>query len=484
MTVSLALLIGFLMPYLDQEGIGPFRLDAYIQPFMVFVIPNLFFIGSIIFALAILTRRMLPTYLGTIILFFGYTIAGSLISDIDTRWLAALIDPFGDNAVSDATRYWTPAEKNTLLLPVNKWLLLNRIIWISMGVLFLFIGTKRFDFAHVVGKAKTKKDLDKVVNEPSNIVPVAYKPIFDRSTLLSQFKAKVILEIRRAFLDPYFKGILFTAICFLIMNQWAGDSVNGIKILPVTYRVLGSLTGSFDLFMLILIIFYSGQIIWKERELKADSILDAHPVPNWIPMLSKLIALILIPGIMLFVLMLVGLGIQTWHGFYDYDIHLYVKRLFLLDWTGFILLCVLAFTVQTIVNNKYLGHFIIILYFLFGMFKGMLGFNHTLYFYGSGSGATYSDMNGFSPYVSIVLWYKLYWGSCAVLFAFLSNLFWKRGLVRDIRSRIQQAKIRLSPSIGYGILTFSILFLGSGGYIFYNTNILNDFYPPKHWEKH
>jgi len=26
----------------------------------------------------------------------------------------------------------------------------------------------------------------------------------------------------------------------------------------------------------------------------------------------------------------------------------------------------------------------------------MLGFNHTLYYYGSGSGATYSDMNGFA----------------------------------------------------------------------------------------
>ena len=140
--------------------------------------------------------------------------------------------------------------------------------------------------------------------------------MFNQVTLLKQFRAKVILEVRRAFLDPYFKGILFTAICFLIMNEWAGDSVNGIEILPVTYRVLGSLTGSFDLFMLILIIFYSGQIIWKERELNADSIMDAHPVPNWIPMLSKLIALILIPGMMLFVLMLVGLGIQTWKGFY------------------------------------------------------------------------------------------------------------------------------------------------------------------------
>ena len=220
MTASIGLFVGFLMPYLDQEGIGPFRFDAYLQPFLVFVIPNLFFIGSIIFTLAILTRRMLPTYLGAIVLFFGYIIAGSLLSDIDTRWLAALLDPFGENAVLDATRYWTPAEKNTLLLPVNKWLLFNRIIWISIGILFLFIGTKRFDFAHIAGKTK-KKGQDKTVKVPDNTESVPYRPIFDRSTLLNQFKAKVILEIRRAFLDPYFKGILFTAICFLIMNQWA-----------------------------------------------------------------------------------------------------------------------------------------------------------------------------------------------------------------------------------------------------------------------
>ena len=162
---------------------------------------------------------------------------------------------------------------------------------------------------------------------------------------------------------------------------------------------------------------------------------------------------------MLFILMLVGLGIQTWKGFYDYEIHLYLKRLFLLDWPDFILLCILAFTVQTLVSNKYLGHFIIILYFLFGMFRGMLGFNHTLYYYGSGSGAMYSDMNGFAPYVSKLIWYKLYWGSCAVLFAFLSNLFWKRGMVGNIKSRIQEAKNRLTPTIVYGSLVFAILFL-------------------------
>ena len=483
MAVSIGLLIGFLMPYLDQEVFGPMRLDAFMQPFFVFVIPNLFFIGSIIFTLAVLTRRMLPTYLGTIILFLGYTAAGTLMMDLETRWLAGLLDPFGDQAVEDAIRYWTPVEKNTLLLPISNWVLLNRIIWVSVGIIFLFIGIKRFDFAHVSAKSKKKKSLDKTELVPE-IKPLgSYKPIFDSTTRWIQFNKKIKIEIKRAFLDPYFLGILATATLFLILNQWAGYSVNGIKILPVTARVISSLFGSLNLFMLIIIIFYSGQIIWKEKELKADSILDAHPVPNWIPMLAKMISMILIPAIILFIIMLIGILIQTWYGFYDYEISLYLKRLFLLEWTELILVCILAFAVQTLVANKYLGHFIIILYYLFGIFKGFLDLNHTLYFYGSGSGATYSDLNGFSPYISRLLWYKLYWGSFAVLLAILSNLFWKRGLVGNIRSRLHKAGQRFSPMLKYNLVFFILLFIGSGSYIYYNTNILNDYYPGEHWEQ-
>ena len=481
---SLGLFLAFLMPYLDQEGIGPMRIDAFIQPFIVFVIPNIFFIGSILFTLAILTKRMLPTYLGSIILLFGYLTAGNLMTDLETRWIASLIDPFGGEAVSESTRYWTPAEKNELLVPLDSWLLLNRIIWTSIGLIILGIGLKKFDFTHFASIKKKKKDSKKQSEINVSIIdPSPLKPVFGRATLFLQFKTKVITEIKRAFRDSYFLGIIGTAIGFLILNQSAIGSFNGVKTLPVTYQVLSVLSGSFALFMLIIITFYSGQIIWRESELKADSILDAHPVPNWIPMLSKLIALILIPGIMLLILMLVGIGIQTWHGFYDYEIHLYLKRLFLLEWTDYVLLCVLSFTVQTIVSNKYVGHFIIILYFIFGMFKGQLGFTHTLYYYGSGSGAPYSDMNGFSPYISRIFWYKAYWGSFAIILALLSNLFWRRGLVEDFKYRVQKINNRLSPLIKYNFILFLSLFIGSGGYIFYNTNILNDFYPPKHFER-
>ena len=483
---SLGMLFGFLMPYLDQDAIGPFSLIAYLHPFMVLIIPNIFMVGALLFCLAILTRRMLPTYMASVILLFGYLTSGNLTSDIETRWIASLIDPFGIEAISNAVRYWTPVEQNSNFIPMTKWLLLNRLIWLGVGGLFMGIGLWKFDFKHAEpGKSKKrKKDKGEIVEEPSIAGGFIHaKPVFNSLTLWQQFKTQTFIEIKRAFRDPYFIAIAGTAAGFLLLNQQAIGKMMGVNTLPVTYQVLGVLSGSFALFMLILITFYAGQIVWRERELKADQIMDSLPIPNWIPMVSKLIALILIPGIMLAILMVIGLGIQTGRGFYDFEIHLYLKQLFLLDWTDYALLCVLAFSIQTIVNHKYLGHFILILYFLFGMFSGQFGFDHTLYHYGSGSNAQYSDMNGFAPYIWRLSWYKLYWGSCAILLAFISNLFWNRGLTGDFKYRVKMAKSRMTPRLKSGMLGFGFLFLGVGSFIFYNTNILNEYRRSDYYEK-
>jgi ABC-2 type transport system permease protein len=483
---TLGMLFGFLMPYLDQDSIGLFSLYAYLHPFMILVIPNIFVVGALLFMLAVLTRRMLPTYLASVVLLFGYLTAGNLVSDIETRWIAALIDPFGIEAVSDAVRYWTPVEQNSNFIPVSKWLLFNRLIWLGAGGVFMVIGLWKFDFKHSEpGKSKRKKDEIIEIVEESAIGGgfIHAKPVFNTATLWLQLKTQVFIEMKRAYRDPYFIAIAGTAAGFLLMNQQAIGNMFGVDTLPLTHMVLQVLSGSFALFMLILITFYAGQIVWRERELKANQIMDSLPVPNWIPMVAKLITLILIPGILLPILMLIGIGIQTWRGFYDYEINLYLKQLFLLDWTKYALLCILAFSIQTVVNHKYLGYFILILYFLFGMFSGQFGLDHTLYHFGSVSNSPYSDMNGFEPYVWRIIWYKLYWGSFAVLLAFASNLFWNRGLTGDFKSRWETAKYRLTPKIKIGMLTFGFIFVSSGSFIFYNTNILNEYHRSDYWEK-
>lgn len=483
---TLGMIFGFLMPYLDQDAIGAFSLWAYVHPFIIFILPNIFMVGALLFSLAILTRRMLPTYMASVILLFGYLTSGNLTNDLETRWIASLLDPFGIEAIGNVIRYWTPVEQNELYIPLTKWLLLNRILWLSVGGLFFWLGLWKFDFLHTEpGKKKTKKRA-KMETENESIIGSGFiqaTPIFNFHTRLLQFKTQIWIEIKRAFRDPYFIAIAGTAAGFLILNQQAIGKMYGVDTLPITAKVLMVLGGSFGLFMLILITFYAGQIVWRERELKADQIMDSLPIPNWIPMVSKLIALILIPGIMLFVLMGIGIGIQSWRGFYDYEITLYLKQLFLLDWTDYALLCVLAFSIQTIINHKYLGHFIMILYFLFGMFSGQLGLNHTLYHYGSGSGAPYSDMNGFSPYIERLITYKLYWGSFAILLAIGSNLFWNRGLSGNFNSRLALAKTRITSQLKYSFIVFGFIFIGLGSYIFYNTNILNEYHQSEYYEK-
>ncbi|MBT6637708.1 MAG: hypothetical protein HOB42_07020, partial [Candidatus Marinimicrobia bacterium] len=335
---TLGMLFGFLMPYLDQDAIGPFSLYAYLHPFMILVIPNIFMVGALLFMLAVLTRRMLPTYLASVVLLFGYLTAGNLVSDIETRWIAALMDPFGGEAVSLAVRYWTPVEQNSNFIPVSKWLLFNRLIWLGAGGVFMGIGLWKFDFKHSEpGKSKRKKD-EKTETTDKPVIGSGFihaLPVFNSATLWLQFKTQIFIEMKRAYRDPYFIAIAGTAAGFLLMNQQAIGNMYGVDTLPITHMVLQVLSGSFALFMLILITFYAGQIVWRERELKADQIMDSLPIPNWIPMVSKLITLILIPGIMLPVLMLIGIAVQTWRGFYDYEIHLYLKQLLLLDWSDY-----------------------------------------------------------------------------------------------------------------------------------------------------
>lgn len=483
---SLGLLLGFLMPYLDSDAFGPFNLYAYLHPFIVMVIPNIFMVGSLLFTIAVLTRRMLPTYMASVVLLFGYLSTGTFASDMETRWIATLIDPFGGEAISDATRYWTQVEQNENFIPLTKWLLLNRLLWIGIGGVFMGIGLWKFDFKHP-NPGKVKKETKRLQEESNTFTKqrkyTSFTPVFNKMTLWLQFKTQVKIEIKRAFRDPYFIAIAGTAAGFLLLNQQSIGKMYGVNTLPITDMVINVLGGSFALFMLILITFYAGQIIWRERELKADQIMDSLPIPNWVPLVSKLMALILIPGIMLFILMIIGLGVQTWRGFYDYEVHLYLKQLFVLDWTNYALLCVLAFSIQVIVNHKYLGHFIMILYFLFGMFAGQLGLDHSLYDYGSGSGAPYSDMNGFEPYIWRLFWYKAYWISFAVLLVFVSNLFWSRGLTGAFKSRWIVGKKRMNGLIRNSMIGFSALFLGIGSFIFYNTNIINEYHPPKYWEK-
>jgi ABC-2 type transport system permease protein len=153
--------IGPLMGWVDADKIGPFSLYHYIQPFFTIVVPNILFSGAIFFSLVSLSRKMVYSYMGNVILLVVYIWATSQLGDFDNRNLAALLDPFALTGMGQITRYWTSAESNTLVIPLTGMLLLNRLIWIGASMLLLIFTYKAFRFSSFLEGVKTKSKAEK-----------------------------------------------------------------------------------------------------------------------------------------------------------------------------------------------------------------------------------------------------------------------------------------------------------------------------------
>ncbi|MCH8316957.1 MAG: hypothetical protein IIA88_00440 [Bacteroidetes bacterium] len=484
--LGIGILTASWMPWLDQDYIGPFYAMAYVQPYLVTVLPNLIFTGAIFFALATLTRNILSTYVGSVVVLVLYFMGLALLSDLENETIAALLDPFGESAIGLATKYWTVAEKNTLIIPFTGLIFLNRIIWLSAGVLIFAFAYKKFSFSYFISEKRSRKklkqqSLDRSPDLVDSGEPVSFLQmvqttrVFSFSTYLIQYIKLTGQEFKGIVKNVYFIAILFAGVVLMFVNGSQVGTFYGTTTYPVTYQVISIISGSFTLFFLIIIIFYAGELVWRERTTRINQIFDALPIPNWVPFSSKLTALILLQVVLLAVVMLCGLIIQVFKGYYHFEIGLYVKSLFGLQFIDYALLCVLAMLVQVIVNHKYLGHFIMVVYFLVSIFMTQFGWEHKLYDYADDPGYTYSDMNGFGHFIMPVMWFKIYWVAFAVLLAILSNLFWVRGLETSIKWRAQLARRRFVKPAKIAFILALLVFFISGGFIFYNTNIINEY---------
>jgi ABC-2 type transport system permease protein len=159
-SMVLGQLLGSLMPGVDPERVGAYAFEAYLQPYLLTLLPNLFIFGALFFILAALTRRMLPVYVASVVMLIGYTVAPSLARDLDYKTLAALIDPFGTTALIRMTDYWSIAERNRDFIPLSGVYLANRAIWSLFALVVLLLGTWRFSFVATPAGRRGHAQLD------------------------------------------------------------------------------------------------------------------------------------------------------------------------------------------------------------------------------------------------------------------------------------------------------------------------------------
>jgi ABC-2 type transport system permease protein len=484
LSVGLGAFLGTLLPGMDADRMGPNRLIVYIWPYVLILLPNMLLIGGVFFMIATLSRKMLPVYIGSVLMLLGYLIALNLIRDIDNKTLGSMIDPFGTIAMNRVTEYWTVDERNVRLIPVEGVFLWNRVMWLAIAVSAIALCFWRFDFAQFAAEKISRKkqknrdaealnidlagDMKANQNSASRLV---ISP--DEPRGLAMLPRMVLLNFKESVTNVYFGVIVLAGVLFMVLAGTAIGKQFGTPTWPVTYQVLEIVTGTFALFMLIIITLYAGEMVWRERDQRIDQIVDAMPAPTWLPVTAKLLALMLIPLLLQMFLFVCGIGMQIFKGYYNFELGLYFKGLFGLNLLNYWLICALAIAVHSLINNKYLGHFVMIAYYVIYSFSGLLGFEHNLYKYASAPSERYSDMNGFGQYLFRESIFNAYWGAFALLLMIAAYLFWTRGTAAGWRERMVVARARFSERVWKYVALFGALFVGLGVTIFYNTNVLN-----------
>jgi ABC-2 type transport system permease protein len=483
--IGLGSFLATALPILEPDMIGPFKLMYYLNPYLVMVIPNLFVMCALFFSVSILSRKTMPVYSTAVVFFIGYMIAMGMMEAMDNRTLAAMMDPLGFSAsMFESIQYWTIVEKNTLTIPLTGTFLWNRILWVGLSALLFVFSVLKFKFTQFLHDSAGKHS--RRIAESGHMTRSVHTAMLAASvekqavTANFSFRAHLYVLWRLILHDVSiilksvpFLIIVLAGVLFLSVNTRYIGYVYGTPGYPVTYKILQNLSGQFMIFILIIATFYAGELVWRSRDQKTSPILDASPASGWVIYLSRLATLSMVLGLMLAVIFITGVIVQTVKGYYRYEFGLYALHLLVFTYPTYILMAALAIAVQSVVSNKYTGHFIMILYYILESFMGNFGFQHILYTYNSDLGKPYSDMNGYGHYVWPFIVLKSYWFLVAALMLILGYLFWPRGTELRFRARWKTARARFSAGVRTAAAVLLICAAAVGGYIYYNTNILN-----------
>ncbi len=495
-------LVHILVPLFNPEAelIGPFRPAAHLQSYVLLILPNAFVATALMFALATTVRHMAGSYAGVALVFAGTQVIVDLIAERLGRWdLAKLLDPTGIASLELMSRTWSPVESNERLIGSDGALLLNRVLWIAIAFAVLVLTTKRFDFGGNAGAVRWWQRGRLRLAGPAAVDATGAGPgssagaVVGRIVLVGTPRAprkfgagarvRQTLAITRDSLREMMTAwtwLVVPAFALLVtgnLNVLQGMGA-GTMVLPTTGRVLEPIDVDAPPLLLAMIMFpviLAGELVWRERDANMHALADAVPVPDGVRFVGKVLGLWLVFVALYALQMLAGVVTQVLRGWYDFDPALYFQILGL-RLTKALVFALFAMSVHVLVNHKHVGHLLTLVAVVAPLLIGeLLRIEHPLLILGYEPSWRHSPISGIEPFVAPLLWFRSYWAAWAVLLALVARLFWVRGVEREVRERVRLARQRLAGGMVGVVAGALAVVLLSGGFVFYNTNILNTY---------
>ncbi|HTI08670.1 MAG TPA: hypothetical protein VL832_08940 [Puia sp.] len=476
--------LGPAMGWTAADRYGANHAAYYFYPFFTLLLPTLFFTSSLFFGLVAIFRNVKVIYSSGLFLFLGFIIGNFFLNNIHNPTVIYLSDPFLINALRMQTASYSPDQLNSSIVKAEGLLLWNRILWVSVGGLVLLYTYWRFSFERFFSAGAEKKKSRKGaadVKEPEGrmgiravfrSVNARFERSYFRKTLYSLTRIEVLNIIR----DNYFWIILSGGLIFLSFVFWHGPNRYGVPDYPRTSFFMFVFGDIFSFFIFLIIIFYTGETVHREKVTRYSFINDALPPPTWVLNSAKLLSLCALAVFLSLTPILLGLGIQLIKGYTYFNLPLYFSSLFVSILPRLIEMVLLCYAVHIVVNNKFAAHGIAItLWVLMYLVNDFNYFTYNLLLYSYTPFSIASDMDGFGHMLQPILWYTFYWSVAGAALVVIGSLFYTRGMGGSLKEKVGLARQRFRGASRLGTVLLLAVFLATGGYIYYNVSYLNQY---------
>lgn len=487
--IFLGIGLGAATSWVDASQAGPFYFGSYLSTFFLAALPNTFLVAAFVFMLAALFRSNLFSFIGAMVILIGYLVMISFTQDIDNEIVAIIVDPLAVSSYNVLTKYWTVDEQNSQWLTFSGWIMVNRLLWIMVSLAILVFTFVRFSFAR-------KRPLFSRKSK-GNVTPPTYEfgiqkldplPVANIQhgigTSVKQFWYQTKIEFFSIVKSTPFIVITLMGIFNMMGALPYVDESYGTGNHPVTYLMISAIRGTIYLFLIGMLMYYTGVVVWRERDHKMNEFYDASPFATWIPFTSKLLAMIGILFILQVVSILCGMAFQVLGGYFNFELGVYVRELLVYDLLTFVPLIILSMLLQTLIHNKYLAYFAFILFIIIMSYGARaLEIQSNLLLFAEVPGYTYSDMNEWSPFSNSLHWFFSYWTLFSALLCVVAIIFWYRGKSLTFGQRWNIAKSRFSGNLAYIGIGLLVVWISTASFLTYQTTVVNEMTSEKVMEK-
>jgi len=481
--VPIGLALGSFMPWVDPTTMGSFNANFYLLPFLYLAVPTLFIFSCIFYTLAIRFKSIKVVYIAAVILMLLNEMAGNLLLSTDASYFGVLLDPFSTELFMEITKYWTVAERNNQELTFSGNLMYNRLLWMLISIVIL-VGfgqlnatlAIRNDFVKAKKQKKSDKKQAKELLQADDFLANKIRFSGVKNAYFKQFITRTSFEVKQVLFDAGFYILSGSILLFMmVMMITEPQGMFGNSLWPLTQIMVETSSKALTFLSLVIITYYSAEIIWREKSTNIGDIVDSLPVNNAIFWLSKLLAMFAVLFLLVLFTVVLTICYQLSQGYQNIDLMQYFVSMVYFTLLPWLMMSVVAFFCQALSPNKFTGMLLFVLFIVAEFTLDPLGFNHNLFHFSHSPSWFYSDMNLYGQALEVHTWYMLYWGGFTIALAVLTYGLWQRGPQQSLKVR---AKL-LGYQIGRpGLLTIAaalFISLGSGVNIYHNTYVQNHF---------